>query len=262
MKTSLFVSLLVLSSSFSAFAQMSGTRKAVVTTAGAASMVTGYAAAKKIIRVADIEKKFIKVIYQVNANFTDPEYAANGVKEGDSIRITFSENNRLQVVQERVGRLGDELTQIRALHVEQLELVKRYSQDNHRFFHLERANPAAAKEHAQQAARFKQIFVAKAAEYKRSLAQIEEMTKPKTIVIRNATPEIVSSKLAELRDLNFSVYTVKRVPGAVLSKLAKVSKGGVIMAGAAITVGLVTAEEIISGKIASSLDSEYAKLKK
>lgn len=262
MKTSLIASLLVLSSSFSSFAQATNTQKATAGTTAAASMVAGYASAKKFIKVTDIEKRFTKVIYRVNGNFVDPEYAANGVKSGDTIRITYTENNRLQVIQSRMQQLRGEINQLQAMITEEYELAERYSKDNFRYLHQEKANPAAAKAHAQEAARLKNIGMMKVAEYNRSMTQIEDMHKPKTIVMKNATPERVSAKIAELRDLRFSVYSVNRVPGAIVKKLATVTKGGAVLAGAAIAIGLVTAEEVVSGKIASSLDAEYVKLKK
>jgi hypothetical protein len=234
--------------SFSAFGAEKS-RRSQQGAQAAATMTAGYSVMKGFIKASDIEKRFSQLIYETFSGHPN-QMIYSSIESGDKITIKYSNSDHLYQEFEQKNLLNKEYKSL----LDERKLIERrirFAQTN-----------GDLKLAAQLTKEQEQIVGAMEKNVRKSNGVLRRIkmsqVSPKTIVLSNASEQEVAYKIRSLVDGRKSVYAVKRVPGSVVKKMAR-ARNGYILAGTAVALGLLTAEEVISGKIAVKREEELKK---
>jgi hypothetical protein len=225
--------------------------------AAAASMTAGYTALKGYISIRDIEKRFLVDVFNPSLRLPG-DYNVNKIKPGDKVSITYSESGHINSQYAKLEGLSnnlEEVTKYKNSLKDELHQAK-----NPKVFGFI-AKEVDADEVQKLTAELRRVNKAE----KLLLGEVSKVNQglkvrhaAKTIVLRNTNDNMVAYKIRELVDSGKSVYGIKKVPSSVMKKMAR-ARNGFILAGTAVAIGLITAEEIYSGKIAVKREEELKK---
>lgn len=258
MKFPVFALVLATTISSSAFAGEKCDRKCTSSgAAAAATMTAGYTALKGYIKVRDIEKRFLKDIFTPGLRLPG-DYNVNKIRPGDKVLITYSESGHINSQYAKYQYLDENLEKL-SKYINELQSGLKEAKNPKTFGFI-------AKEVDADEVRALTRELAKAEEsYNSLLKEVSKVNQglkvrhaAKTIVLRNTNDNQVAYKLRELVESGKSVYKIKKVPSSIMKKLAR-AKGAYILAGTAVAIGLITAEEVYSGKIAVAREEELKK---
>ena len=222
-----------------------GTRLTIASVSSA-SMVVGYNSYKKNIAI------------RTRSVLADPKlwpafsHAAD-VEQGDNVKITYqlsaerSRQNRIESLHYRIARSAAEVSAWE-------RASERYSRglvtDHYNAFaadtnsRLERVKLGNLRRELRDVLR------------NRTQVKIETITKSFT----NTEERVIAQKLAELETQGHKVTSMIRLDRKLASSILEHSKGGWMLLGAGILLGAVTAESVLSGKIACSASAELTKM--
>lgn len=215
----------------------------------AATMTAGYSVMKGFIKASDIEKRYSKLVYETFSGHPS-KIITSSIEPGDKITIKYSNSDHLYKEFEAKTLLDKEY---KKLLDERAYLNKRI-----RFAKSNGDGKLLASLTKEQ----DEVIEAMNKNVRKSTGVLRRIkmsqVKPITLVIRNASEQDVAYKIRSLVDEGKSVYAVRRVPGSIVKKMAR-ARNGYILAGTAVALGLLTAEEVISGKIAVKREEEFKK---
>lgn len=222
------------------------TRRSQKGAAAAASMAAGYSALRGFIKASDIEKRYSQLVYETFSGHPN-RMIFSSIEPGDKITIKYSNSDHLY----------QEFAQKEALNKEYKGLLdeRKLLERRIRFAESNGDHKLAAnlrREHGELIEAMNQNVRKSNGVLRRiKMSQLA----PKTIVLRNTSEQDVAYKIRSLIDGKKSVYAVRRVPGNIVKKMAR-ARNGYILAGTAVALGLVTAEEVISGAVAVKREEE------
>jgi hypothetical protein len=230
----------------------------------ACSMVAGVSEIRGRIAMKDIEKRFTRDLMRVSAsnslgkNVVTDEMV-NKIRPGDKIIITYSVSNHLNVVTQKVIALDEQIAGVS-------EELRNVAIEAHRVENntIGFRNPQAVSSDLARLKDKANTLLSIKASLEQSKAM--EMKKfsitrsPVTRVILDANDNIVGHELKAMLTSGKSIYAVQRVPNVVMKKIASASRNGWILAATAVALGLVTMEELTSGRISRNLDAEFERM--
>lgn len=225
--------------------------------AAAATMTAGYTALKGYISIRDIEKRFLVDVFKPSLKLPG-DYNVNKIRPGDKVTITYSESSHLNTQYAKIQYLDENLEKL-SKYINELQSELKNAKNPKTFGFI-------AKEVDADEVRALTRELAKAEEgYNNLLREVHKVNQglkvrhaAKTIVLRNTNDNQVAYKLRELVESGKSVYKVKKVPSSIMRKLAR-ARNGYILAGTAVAIGLITAEEVLAGRIAVKREEELKK---
>ncbi len=252
----LILALTVISST--SFAAEKCNRKCTSTgAAAAATMTAGYTALKGYISIRDIEKRFLVDVFKPGLRLPG-DYNVNKIRPGDKVRITFSESSHLNTQYaklEAIAKNLDEVTEYKGNLTRALEEAK-----NPKVFGFiaKEVDADEVRNLTMELNRVEQLQSGLNKQVNQIKKAVNVRHAAKTIILKNTNDNAVAYKIRELVESGKSVYGVKKVPGSIMRKMAR-ARGGYILAGTAVAIGLITAEEIYSGRIAVKREEELKK---
>lgn len=261
MKFSVFALVLTAVLSSSSFAEEKCNRRCTSTgAASAAAMSAGYTALKGYINIRDIERRFLKdvFVYKSAMNFSGYDSHIRKIRPGDKVYIEYSKSSHLNVSNAKMEQLRQSYSKVTGEIAElnaQLEQAKKPKVFG---FGAGKVDGDEVRKLESMIASRKQYADVINTEARAVSAASRVKHSPVTIILKNTNDNDVAYKLRELVDSGKSVYTVKRVPNSIMRKLAR-ARNGYILAGTAVAIGLISAEEIYSGRIAVKREEELKK---
>lgn len=216
----------------------------------AATMSVGYSVMKGFIKASDIEKRYSKLVYETFSGHPN-SMIYSSIESGDKITIKYSNSDHLYQEFEQKSLLNKEYKGL----LDDRKLIERRIRFAERNGDVKLATQLSKEQQQIVGAMEKNIRKSNGVLRRIKMAQVA----PKTIVLTNATEQEVAYKIRTLVDGRKSVYAVRRLPGSVVKKMSRV-RNGYILAGTAVAIGLLTAEEVLSGKIAVKREEELKKL--
>lgn len=218
-------------------------------TNAAASMTMGYSVMKGFIKASDIEKRYSKLVYETFSGHPN-DMIFSTIESGDKVTIKYSNSDHLYQEFEQKKLLNKEYKGL----LDERKLLDRRIRGAERNGDLKLATQLTKEQDEIIEAMNKNVRKSNGVLKRIKMSQMA----PKTIVLRNASEQEVAYKIRTLIDGRKSVYAVRRVPGSIVKKMSR-ARNGYILAGAAVALGLLTAEEVLSGKIAVKRKEELKK---
>ncbi len=226
------------------------TRRSQRNTQAAATMTMGYSVMKGFIKASDIENRYSKLIYETFSGHPN-SMIYSSIEPGDKITIKYSNSDHLY----------REFESKKILDKEYKKLLDERKYLNKRIHFAERNGDgkllASLTKEQDEVIEAMNKNVRKSSGVLRRIKMSQ--VKPIKIVLLNASEQDVAYKIRSLVDSGKSVYAVRRVPRNIVQKISR-ARNGYILAGTAVALGLLTAEEVLSGKIAVKREEELKKL--
>lgn len=225
--------------------------------AAAATMTAGYTALKGYISIRDIEKRFLVDVFKPSLKLPG-SYNVNKIRPGDKVRITFSESSHINSQYSKLETISTNLVELKKYENALNEDL--YRAKNPGIFGFIAKKPDAQEvakilEELDQVQTNLNLLKKEVQNVERAL-QIRHQAK--TIILKNTNDNQVAYKIRELVESGKSVYGIKKVPSSIMRKLAR-ARNGYILAGTAVAIGLITAEEVLAGRIAVKREEELKK---
>lgn len=225
--------------------------------AAAATMTAGYTALKGYISIRDIEKRFLVDVFKPGLRMPG-DYNVNKIRPGDKVKITFSESSHINTQYAKLETLNSNLDEVMKYKNSLEEALDQAKNPKVFGFIAKNVDADEVKAISAELARVEQLEKGIYQKVSKVNQALKVRHAAKTIVLNNTNDNQVAYKIRELVESGKSVYRVKKVPGSIVRKMAR-ARNGYILAGTAVAIGLITAEEIYSGRIAVKREEELKK---
>lgn len=180
----------------------------------ASKMMAGHESIRGNIKVSDLRQKFAKTIFQPSLSKRDPRISSSFFKDGDTVIVTSGGSQELSAQYKAYDALLDEREHAR-LYGEKHQVMR----INEKIRQLE--------------------------------ASFEVPQAAKTRVYSDINIYEMEQAMFQHKREGVQVLRVQRIPGKVASTIKMNARNGVILAATAVTLGLISAEEAISGRLAA-----------
>lgn len=252
----LILALTVLSST--SFAEERCNRKCTTGgAAAAATMTAGYTALKGYISIRDIEKRFLVDVFKPGLRLPG-DYNSSSIRPGDKVRITYSESSHLNGQYSKLEELSPKIREIIDQKVEIEAALQRAKNPRVFGFIAKEVDADEVKILTNELNRLSRIHESLGNQVDQIKNSMKVRHAAKTIILKNTNDNHVAYKIRELVESGKSVYGIKKVPSSIMRKMAR-ARNGYILAGTAVAIGLISAEEIYSGRIAVKREEELKK---
>lgn len=254
--------LLLLSLTFeSALANNScGVRRAATAASSAASaMVSGYTA-HRFIKASDVERAAV----QARILLATPKWRnqLNQFQQGDDLFVIYARNPEITRLQ---GIVESQKKRIEKLSQESVELSKEY-------YSLKRTlgqNAWESPEIARMENRIKKLADVQLSglqRMNRTLAQLNQLKEatpvnPVRLRLRQTSIAALDASMEGLEKSGAYVHSIEVLPRSTVRSLSRIRTGGWVLAASALTAGVLTVDQLASGKIACYREHEMRSMR-
>ena len=232
-------------------------RQAAVTLGGSAaalSMLSGYSTVREYIMAQDLERMLMQRIDLRSTNWLYNREWKN-----------YESGQRATIVYSRDPHLNRMVTEMRATRTRlsdlgyQIAAARQHNEVLAR--HNNRARLQQGQEYLGSLEQAKRNNTAHLRMLENNVAR-EAPRNPIRLTLNVASKGRMAERLAQMSAQGMSVYTIEYLPSAVARRFTGASlRHGAILAATAVTLGLISAEELVSGRIACYREAEVDRMR-